>query len=63
MKAVQADIDRVNERQARVAQIRKFALLPQALTIEGGELTPTMKVKRKVVIERHHALVDALYQD
>ena len=63
MKAVQADIDRVNERQARVAQIRKFALLPQALTIEGGELTPTMKVKRKVVIERHQALVDALYQD
>jgi long-chain acyl-CoA synthetase len=63
MKAVQADIDRVNERQARVAQVRKFALLPQALTIEGGELTPTMKVKRKVVIERHQALVDALYQD
>lgn len=63
LAALQADIDAVNARQARVAHIRKFSLLPRPLSIEGGELTPTMKVKRKVVIERHQALLDALYQD
>jgi len=61
LAAVQADIDRVNERQARVAQVRKFRVLPCPLTIEGGELTPTLKVKRKVVIERHAALIAAMY--
>lgn len=61
LAAVQRDIDRVNERQARVAQIRKFSLLPKPLSIEGGELTPTLKVKRKVVIDRHRAQIDAMY--
>jgi long-chain acyl-CoA synthetase len=63
MKRLQADIDRVNERQARVAHIRKYALLPAPLSIEGGELTPTLKVKRKVVIERNAALIDDLYRN
>lgn len=63
LAALQADVDAVNARQARVAHIRKFSLLPQALSIEGGELTPTMKVKRKVVLERHQALIEAMYRD
>ena len=61
LAALQGAIDRVNASQARVAHVRKFAVLPQALSIEGGELTPTLKVKRKVVIDRHAALLDELY--
>ena len=63
LAALQADVEAVNARQARVAHIRKFSLLPHALSIEGGELTPTMKVKRKVVLERHQGLIEAMYQD
>ncbi len=61
LAALQAAIDSVNATQARVAQVRKFAVLPGSLSIEGGELTPTLKVKRKVVIDRHSALLDELY--
>lgn len=61
LKALQEAVDHVNEQQARVAHIRKFAVLRQAFTIEGGELTATMKVKRKVVIDRHASVIDGLY--
>lgn len=61
LAALQAAMDSVNATQARVAQVRKFAVLPRSLSIEGGELTPTLKVKRKVVIDRHAALLDELY--
>lgn len=63
LAALQAAVDRVNASQARVAQVRKFAVLPHSLSIEGGELTPTLKVKRKVVIDRHAALIDQLYRE
>lgn len=59
--ALQRDIDRVNAGQARVAQVRKFLVLPQALSVASGELTPTLKVKRKVVLERQRGLIDQLY--
>lgn len=61
LEALQKAVDHVNDQQARVAQIRKFAVLTQALSIEGGELTPTLKVKRKVVLERQKVLIDKLY--
>ena len=53
----------MNGRHARAGHIRKFVVLPQSLTIESGELTPTMKVKRKVVLDRYREVVDGLYQD
>lgn len=60
---LQKGIDHVNTRHARVAHIRKFTVLPKSLTIESGELTPTMKVKRKTVLDRYRDVVDGLYQD
>ncbi|HET8872035.1 MAG TPA: AMP-dependent synthetase/ligase, partial [Aquabacterium sp.] len=60
---LQKGIDHVNSRHARVANVRKFTVLPKSLTIESGELTPTMKVKRKVVLDRYKDVVDSLYQD
>ena len=59
--ALQADVDHVNTLQARVAQVRKFTVLPASLSVAGGELTPTMKVKRKVVLDKHRGLLEQLY--
>jgi long-chain acyl-CoA synthetase len=63
LDAIQHAIDHVNTHHARVAHIRKFTVLREPMTIEGGELTATMKVKRKVVIDRHQVLIDQLYRD
>jgi long-chain acyl-CoA synthetase len=60
---VQEVVDQVNDRYARVEQIKKFAILPRDLSQEEGELTPSLKVKRKVVHERHLDLISALYSD
>ena len=59
---VQAELDRVNAGYAQVGQIKRFAILHRDLTIEDGELTPTLKVKRSVVNERHRELLDSLYE-
>jgi long-chain acyl-CoA synthetase len=44
-----------------VEQIKRFAILTRDLSIEDGELTPTLKVKRTVVSERYADLLDSLY--
>ncbi len=58
---IMAHVDQINEKFARVEQVKKIAILPADLSQEGGELTPTMKVKRNVVAEKYLAEVDALY--
>ncbi|MGA2012041.1 MAG: long-chain fatty acid--CoA ligase [Solirubrobacteraceae bacterium] len=58
---VQAELDRANANYAQVEQIKRFAILDRDLTIEDGELTPTLKVKRSVINERYAGLLDALY--
>jgi long-chain acyl-CoA synthetase len=61
--AVAAAVERVNRQHARVEQIKRWRLLPETLTVEGGALTPTMKVKRDVVAHRHADLVAEMYAD
>jgi long-chain acyl-CoA synthetase len=58
---IQQIVDEVNSKFARIEQIKKFAILERDLSQEEGELTPTMKVKRNVVYERHSAVFDGLY--
>jgi long-chain acyl-CoA synthetase len=58
---VQEAVDRANERLARFEQIRRFAILPRELSIDGGELTPTLKVKRREVEAKYADLIDAMY--
>ena len=41
--------------------MKKFRILPRDLSIEGGEMTPTLKVKRKVVLDKFGDLVDEMY--
>jgi long-chain acyl-CoA synthetase len=59
--AISAQIEKVNEKFARVEQVKKFKILPQDLSQEGGELTPTMKVKRNVVADKYADEIEALY--
>jgi long-chain acyl-CoA synthetase len=58
---VQKVVDEVNSKVGRVEQIKKFSILPQDLSQETGELTPTLKVKRNVVNEKFAGVVEALY--
>jgi long-chain acyl-CoA synthetase len=58
---VQDEVDRANAHYAQVEQIKKFAILNRDLTVEDGELTPTLKVKRSVVNERFAEVFDSLY--
>jgi long-chain acyl-CoA synthetase len=58
---IQAEIDRVNARFARVEQIKKFWLLQTQLSAEDEELTPTMKLKRKLVQTKYAEQIQAMY--
>ncbi len=56
-------IDARQKDLGQVEQIKKFTLLPREFSQETGEITPTMKVKRKVVQEKYKDLIDAMYAD
>jgi long-subunit acyl-CoA synthetase (AMP-forming) len=60
-KHLEKQIDTINEKLARVQTIKRFTIIPQEFTIDGGELTPTMKVKRKVVNEKYKLEIESLY--
>ena len=54
-------IDEVTRGLAPHEKIKKIALLDQEFSVESGELTPTLKVRRKFVEDKHRAVIDALY--
>jgi long-chain acyl-CoA synthetase len=58
---VKKAVERVNKQLAPFEQIRKFRVIEREFTIENGELTPTMKVRRNRVLENHRGLVSELY--
>jgi long-chain acyl-CoA synthetase len=59
--AIEAHVDKINQNFARVEQVKKIAILPHDLSQESGELTPTLKVKRAVVAQKHEAAIEQLY--
>jgi long-chain acyl-CoA synthetase len=61
LAAIERHVAAVNARLARVEGIKKFCVLPRNFTVEDGELTPTLKVKRKVVHEHFAREIDAMY--
>jgi len=58
---IQGEIAKVNAKFARVENVRKFRLIEQKLTAEDEELTPTMKLKRRLVNEKYRDLIEAMY--
>jgi long-chain acyl-CoA synthetase len=60
---LQRALDGVNAELARVEQVKKFVVLAKPLSIEGGELTPTLKVKRKIVNEKYSDQIEAMYAE
>jgi long-chain acyl-CoA synthetase len=59
--AIQKQLDEVNEKLARVEQVKKFTILPRPFGIDTGELTPTLKIKRNVVAKNFAEEIDAMY--
>jgi long-chain acyl-CoA synthetase len=58
---VQKELDRANSNYAQVEQVKKFKILDHDLSIDSGELTPTLKVKRNVVYDRYEDLFESMY--
>ncbi|TNF25383.1 MAG: long-chain fatty acid--CoA ligase [Deltaproteobacteria bacterium] len=55
------EVEAVNGKLARVQTIKKLTIIPSDFSIEGGELTPTMKIKRKVVRDKYSNQIEAMY--
>ena len=60
---LQRQIDSLTPNLARYEKIKKVALLENELTMEGGELTPTLKVKRRVIDQKYRDVIERLYQE
>jgi long-chain acyl-CoA synthetase len=60
---IQRSVDKVNTEMARVEQVKKFTVLPRELSMDEGELTPTLKVKRNVVTDHFSSEIEAMYTD
>lgn len=61
-KLIDKEVNRVNSGLSRVEQIKKFTIIPKKLYEEDGEVTPTMKVKRKFINEHFGDLIEAMYK-
>jgi long-chain acyl-CoA synthetase len=59
---LEKEFDQFHKKLANFERVRKFAILDKPFTIESGELTPTLKIKRKVVEERYKELIDDMYK-
>jgi long-chain acyl-CoA synthetase len=57
------EIEKANAKFARVEQVKKFRLMETQLTAEDEELTPTMKLKRKLVQQKYAELIEGMYRD
>ncbi|HYR26910.1 MAG TPA: long-chain fatty acid--CoA ligase, partial [Thermoanaerobaculia bacterium] len=62
-KLIQDEIDRFNQNLDRQEKIRRFALLPRDFSIEEDEITPSLKVKRKMIDKKYKNVIDQLYAD
>ena len=62
-KYIEKDIDLLNKDFSQWEKIKKFELTPDVWNIEDGHLTPTMKVKRKVIIKKYNSLIDKIYSN
>jgi len=59
---IQTEVERINAQLARVEQIKEFRIIAELLTAEDDELTPTMKLKRKVIASKYAELIETMYR-
>ncbi len=59
---IQKEVDQVNKSLAQVEQVKKFTIIPKRLYEEDGEVTPTMKVKRKFINETYKDIIEKMYK-
>jgi long-chain acyl-CoA synthetase len=62
-KLLEADMARLQKNLANYERVRKFVLLDKPFTIESGEITPSLKIKRKVVEEKYSELIERMYSE
>jgi long-chain acyl-CoA synthetase len=62
IRLIQGELDKVNETLSQVEKVKKFTILPKKLYEEDGEVTPTMKVKRKYVNQAFTDLIERMYK-
>lgn len=61
IKRIDEEVTEINKKFGNWEQIKKFHLLPKEMTVEGGELTPTLKLKRKIILEMYKDIVEGFY--
>lgn len=61
IKKIQEEVNHFNEGFGKWEQIKKFELLPNEFSVESGELTPTLKFKRKIILKNHHTEYEKIY--
>jgi long-chain acyl-CoA synthetase len=61
LKLIRAELDNYNKHFAAHEQVKKFQLVPNEWTIDSGELTATMKLKRKVIMNKYAELIARIY--
>jgi long-chain acyl-CoA synthetase len=59
--AIQGAVDAVNAEFSRAEQIKRFHILPRDFSVEEEEITPTLKVRRRAIVERYDGAIEALY--
>ena len=63
IKRIQKEVDKVNKELSKWEKVKKFRLLEEQFTIEDGEITPTLKIKRNVINENYKEIIDSIYAD
>jgi long-chain acyl-CoA synthetase len=58
---LQGVVDEANRERSRFEQVKRFAILPRDFTMADGEITPTLKLRRRAAIDHFQAEIDALY--
>jgi Long-chain acyl-CoA synthetases (AMP-forming) len=60
---IESELSRINKNFGNWEQIKKFAILPDEMTVESGELTPTLKMKRKIILQKYEREIEEIYKN
>ena len=63
IKMFEKRIESLQKELAHFEQVKKFTLLSQAFSVKLGEITPTLKLRRKVIMERYRHIIDSMYSN